>query len=119
MMDYMDLVQTTPSDERCMQVGEDNYLKFSRIEAHAYISQLKRSFGSPPAGSRFCIVRCPHDAGTYLDIRYWYDDEEQAHVEYMIEIERGTDKWDEEALQELEANDYPLIAKVINIKRTA
>jgi hypothetical protein len=108
MLDYMELSQTTPCDEPCAQIGIENYMKRSRIEARAYIGQLQRTFGSAPVGSFFQIVRCPHDFGTYLDIRYYYDDEDQRHVAYLCEIDRGCDKWDDIALKELEESGYKL-----------
>lgn len=108
MLDYMEISQTTPCDEPCVQIGSENYMKLSRLEARTYIDQLQRKFGSAPVGSFFKIVHCPHDFGTYLDIRYYYDDEDQRHVAYLCEIDRGCDKWDDVALKELEEKGYKL-----------
>lgn len=110
MLDYIELSQTTPNDEKCAQVGSDDYMRRSRIEARVYIDQLQRRFGRSPDGSFFKIVRCPHDFGTYLDIRFYYDDEDQTHVKYMIDIEAGCDKWDEEARRKLVENDYAFVS---------
>jgi len=104
----MELSQTTPCDEPCAQLRSENYMKRARIEARAYIDQLKRTFGSAPIGSFFKLVHCPHDFGTYLDIRYYYDDEDQRHVAYMCDIERGCDKWDDIALTQLEESGYTM-----------
>src|SRR5690606_15922874 len=108
MLDYMELSQTTPCDERCAQIGSENYMKRSRVEAKAYIDQLQRKFGAAPVGSFFKLVHCRHDFGTYLDIRYYYDDEDQRHVAYMCEIDRGCDKWDDIALKQLEESGYKM-----------
>lgn len=108
MLDYMELSQTTPCDEPCAQIGSENYMKRSRVEARAYIAQLQRKFGAAPVGSFFKIVHCPHDFGTYLDIRYYYDDEDQRHVAYMCDIDSGCDKWDHIALKQLEESGYKL-----------
>lgn len=92
---------TTPSDEPCAQIGDADYLKRARVEARAYVNQLLRIYGTNPSGTHFAFVRCPHDFGTYLDIRFYYDDEDQCHVKYMMDIETGCGKWDEVAIEEL------------------
>ncbi len=108
MIDYIELSQTTPGDEPCAQVGSENYLVNSKIEALAYVEQLHRMLGKNPPGSFFKIVKCPHDFGTYLDIRFYYDDEDQHHIRYMIDVENGCEKWDDQARRELSANGYQL-----------
>ncbi len=69
MLNYIELCQTTPSDEPCAQVGDTNYLKRARMEVAAYMKQLTRNFGIQPTGCFFKVVPCPHDFGTYLDLR--------------------------------------------------
>ena|SRR5690606_24506419 len=108
MLDYIHLSQTTPCDEPCAQVGTDDYMHNARIEVRVYIDQLKRAFGNNPEGSFFKIAHCPHDFGTYLDIRFYYDDEDQAHVKYMMMIESGCDKWDDQARRELLERGYTI-----------
>jgi hypothetical protein len=80
MLNYIFLSQTTPCDEPCAQVGSDDYMQRARMEARVYMDQLKRTFGNNPEGSFFKVVRCLHDFGTYLDIRFYYDDEDQTQV---------------------------------------
>lgn len=113
MLDYIHLSRTTPCDEPCAQVGSENYMQRARIEARVYMDQLKRSFGNNPNGSFFKVVRCPHDFGTYLDIRLYYDDEQQGHVQYMMDIETGCSKWDEQALRELRERGYECRASTV------
>jgi hypothetical protein len=108
MLDYIHLSQTTPCNEPCAQVGEENYMTNARIEAHVYLDQLRRTFGENPQGSFFKVVRCPHDFGTYLDIRFYYDDEDQQHVRYMSDVESGCETWDAHALQQLQRANYRL-----------
>lgn len=84
------------------QVGMDGYMNQARLEARTYISQLQRVYGVPPIGSHFKIIRCPHDFSTYLDIRFYYNDEDQRHVAYMDNIEMGCLHWDDVAFLELE-----------------
>lgn len=108
MIDYIELVTTTPVNEPCAQVGMDGYMNRARLEVRSYINQLQRVYGAPPVGSHFKIIRCPHDFGTYLDIRFYYDDEDQRHVTYMDNIEMGCLHWDDAALLELEKQGYCL-----------
>lgn len=106
MTDYIELVTTTPVDEPCAQVGMEDYINQARLEARTYISQLQRVYGAPPAGSHFKIIRCPHDFGIYLDIRFYYDNEDQRHVAYMDNIEQGCERWDTDAIRELNKSNY-------------
>lgn len=106
MTDYIELVTTTPVDEPCAQVGMEDYINQARLEARTYIAQLQRVYGAAPVGSHFKIIRCPHDFGTYLDIRFFYDDEDQRHVAYMDNIEQGCERWDTDAIRELNKSNY-------------
>jgi len=108
MTDYIHLSGTTPYDESCAQVGSEDYMKNARMEARAYIRQLTRTFGVNPEGTRFALAHNPHDFGTYIDIRFFYDDEDQIHVSYMVLVESGCAEWDAAALIELGANGYHL-----------
>ena len=106
MIDYSYLIQTTPSGERCAQIGDENYHQRSKIEAIAYIEQLTRTFGAPPRGAYFKVVRCVHELGYYRDIKFYYDPEDQLHVSFLDQLECGCEKWDAMALDELKAAGY-------------
>jgi hypothetical protein len=113
------LSTTTPHEEKCASVGDDNYSLNARLEARAYINQLVRAYGEPPEGSRFKITNNPHDFGCYKDIDYIYSDENEAHIDYLCKIEEGCQQWDQEAIKELCEGKYELLVKVINIERAA
>ncbi len=108
MMDYIHLSATTPWSEPCAQVGSNHYMRNARMEARTYINQLIRTLGGNPIGSNFSMVHCPHDFGTYLDIKFFYDDEDQKHVIYMSQVESGCEKWDDISLALLEEGGYEL-----------
>ena len=108
MTDYIHLSGTTPYNESCAQVGSDDYTKNARMEAHAYISQLTRTFGVNPEGTRFALAHNPHDFGMYIDIRFFYDDEDASHLAYMALVESRCANWDDTALGGLKANGYHL-----------
>lgn len=111
MLDYVELCRTTPCDENCAQVGSKDYLKRAKTEAKAYVNQLKRMLGPNPPGSFFQFVKCPHEFGTYLDLRFYFDDEDQLQVKYLMGVMSGFNKWDKEARKELEENAYEIIDK--------
>lgn len=115
MKDYIHLAGTTPNAEKCAQLGDSEYLRDARMEAHAYIKQLHRLFGANPMGTRFAITKCPHELGSYLDIRFYFDDEDQGHVAYMDRVERGCDYWDEIVRAELNQAGYATGADSIEI----
>jgi hypothetical protein len=105
MKDYISL-STTPGMEDCAPLGDGGYMKNARLEAHAYQRQLQRTYGMNPVGTKFRIKRCPHDFGTYLDLEFHYDDENQRHVAYMAVIDEGCLHWDERAIEELKQRGY-------------
>jgi len=115
MIEYIELAQTTPSDEVCAQVGDTNYRSDSLIEARTYIGQLIRGIGANPTGTFFKIINCPHDAGTYRDIKFIFDDDNDTHIDYMQKIEEGFEKWDELSINALTESEYSLIKKTKTI----
>ena len=101
MRDALDLGQV-PSDEPCAQVGADDYADRARPECRAYVHQLVRQFGEPPAGARFRVASNPHDFGSYLSVEIVFDDSDQAAIEYAFNAENNLPaKWDMEARKEL------------------
>jgi hypothetical protein len=105
MKDYISL-STTPGMEDCAAMNDDNYMRDSRLEARVYQRQLQREYGTPPPGTEFRVKRCPHDFGTYLDLEFHYDDEDQRHVAYMADVDNGCLHWDDKALRELKQSGY-------------
>lgn len=100
---------TTPIDEQCVQVGCENYTSWARIEASAYIGQIRRELGHEPAGSRLSVVFCPHDFGSYAQIQYRFDPENSEHLEYFVSLDVGSEicsLWDDEANAELRKTGY-------------
>gem|GEM_PF-1429163 len=106
-MDYIEL-SSTPNNEDCIGVNENNALTLMRIEARTYIKQLKRVYGINPEGTTFIIHRNEHDFGPYLDIRFYFNDDNLKHTEYAIRLDDGCDYWDDEAITELRASNYCL-----------
>jgi hypothetical protein len=108
MRDQFELGTTVPHDEPCVQLGENDYSKFSKIEARALINQITRTIGPAPSGSGLRIISCAHDFGTYYDVAAVYDDDDEESEAYMLKAESGIpSKWDEEAIKELKEQGYP------------
>lgn len=108
MEDFIYLMTITPHDECCAQLGDVDYMNNARVEAHAYINQLLRVYGENPTGTRFEIAQCPYDQQTYIDIKFFCNDEDEQQVTYMIKAVGGCLHWDDQALQELMTNGYKL-----------
>jgi hypothetical protein len=109
MRDQFELSTTVPHDEPCIQIGEENYSKFSRLEAKVLIDQIKRTIGEPPSRAHLKIIECPHDFGVYHDVAVVYSDDDEESIDYMLNVESGIpDKWDDEAKKLLEENGYPV-----------
>jgi hypothetical protein len=104
-LDYLYL-GPTPADEDCAQVGQDNFRKQAEKEMKAYINQLSRMFPEHDEnGVGFRIKWQSHDFGTYGEVVAYYDDSIEESYEYALKIEWNLpDKWDDEALEELENN---------------
>lgn len=101
MLDYLS-IGSTPAAEPCAQLGKDNYAAMARKEGKAFINQLKRVCGEPPAGAYFKLKAFPHDFGTYYEVCVMFSDQDEEAIEYAYKVEAETPEyWDEEAKQEL------------------
>ena len=107
LRDYIP-IGSTPAGEDCAQVGTDNYAALARKECRAFIGQIIRALGSPPAGARLFIKSNPHDFGTYYEVACEYerrDDEEEEENEsenYAFRCESDApETWDNIARAEL------------------
>lgn len=103
--------ETAPSDEPCAQVGSEGYSVFARLEAKALYQQILRMFGNPPEGLAIRLASAPHDFGSYYELKFSFDDENEAAVNYAFKVEESfPDKWDSQARDFLLANDYTLLS---------
>jgi len=84
MQDYIE-ISTTPDLEDCVQVkSNSDYLPAMREEAYRYLAMLKKRF--PFAGEVFRIKTCPHDFGSYLQIKILYEQGTKSEsLAYFIE----------------------------------
>ena len=95
MRDYLSL-GTTPWEEDCAQVGEENYIEKARKECARFIEGLEHYFGGPPYGVTFKATANPHDFGTYYDVVVWYDINDEEAVKYAFDVEGNIPRtWEE------------------------
>jgi hypothetical protein len=87
----------SPTNEAGVQVSKtDDYLPAMREEAKRMIDLLEKKF--PDAPGYFCIKRQSHDFGTYLEIRYVFDEEEDGW-DYTNHIENNWPKtWNDDVV---------------------
>lgn len=102
MRDFIE-IGCSPHEEDCAQVGSDNYMLRSKKECRALINQLIRVHGEPPGSASLRIKSQPHDFGSYLEVYCYFDDSDDEAMNYAYDLEAGVpDKWDQEALDELQ-----------------
>ncbi len=90
-------IGTTPGEEQCAQTGSKTYDAgtLQRLECKAYILALTRKYGAPPEDSRLYTKATPHDFGTYHEVAYSFDRDNEAHQKYAAEVENGLGHWDD------------------------
>ena len=100
--DYLH-IGSTPCDEDCAQVGEENYRTKATKEVNAYINQLNRTFPYTEENNVIITKKWfQHDFGSYVEVvvNYMVDDEKS--VDYAIKIENNSPyNWDKLAIEEL------------------
>jgi hypothetical protein len=102
----------SPHNVSCAQVGTDHYQDFGKKECKAFMEQLKRIYGEPPAGAYLKVSSNPHDFGTYHEVTIVYNDESEEHANYIYgNLENGCDEWDDEAIKELGPEYFAYIEK--------
>jgi hypothetical protein len=101
MDDHLD-IGSSPPGESCAQVGTDGYFERASFECRLYIAQLRRMFGPEPEGARLSVASNPHDFGTYLSVRRYYDPTKPLALAYALRCEaEGPEEWDDLARKEL------------------
>lgn len=102
-------IGTTPYGEDCAQVGQDSYMRRSRIEIEALVDMLERTMPEHVmrSGIGFKITSNPHDFGSYRGLEvYWYDEDEgAAEAAYYIEA-NIPEFWDDDAREYLKKHGY-------------
>lgn len=85
MLDYLTL-ETTPTDETCVQVGEEGYYSRMMDEAHKYATMLRGRFVGFNKVS-FGVKTFPHDFGTYAEVVVKYNDTDDIASAQALAVE--------------------------------
>lgn len=108
MIDYLE-IPSTPLDEKCVQVGEENYYAMSLVEVRVMKDFLLRKFGQPPAGAYFACKRVNHDFGSYPELRIYFDENDQEASKYAYDLDSNIPaQWDAVALRKLREAGYDM-----------
>ena len=86
MHDFITL-GTTPYDELCACVGEENYHDRALQECNRYMKLLRKIFGLEPLGARFGVKWFDHDFGAYVEVVCYYNTELPASMDYAFRCE--------------------------------
>lgn len=97
---------SSPSDEKCAQIGSPDYEIRAAAECAAYKRQLDRILKEArkeiPLGFRLSVKAEGHDFGSYLEVVARYDSSSEEAWDLALWLDNNVpDKWDAEALAEL------------------
>ena len=81
--DYME-IGSSPCDEPCAQVGEENYMERSREECKRFIELIRKKLGEEPPGAHLAVKSNPHDFGSYLDVVCHFEDSDEDATNYAL-----------------------------------
>ena len=100
MKDYL-LIDTTPWEETCTQIGDPDYYGKARAEGRRMIAQIDKHYPLPENASMgYTTLKSEsHEYGSYYQIKIIYDDECELSTNWAYSIE-GDDLgalrcWDE------------------------
>jgi hypothetical protein len=100
MKDYL-MIDTTPTEEQCAQVGEQDYHSKARAEAKRMLAQIDKHYPLPEGATMgyTTIATEHHDFGAYLQIKIVFDDECEHSINWAFSIEGDElgvlSNWDE------------------------
>jgi hypothetical protein len=108
MMDEISL-GATPAEEKCAQVGSQEYSERARTECAVYRRQLIRQYKAEhecedlPEGCSLRIASHSHDFGSYQEVAVRYNDSFPEAVDAAFWFDANLPgHWDEDAKKELQ-----------------
>lgn len=92
--DYIEF-DCSPVNEPCVSVSQDaDYMPAMREEANRMKELLEKRF--PDVNGEFMIKKCNHDFGSYLEIRFYYDDDDDGCKELQFVEKHYPTTWDDD-----------------------
>ena len=93
-------MDASPVDEPGVQVSQtEDYMPAMRAEAKRMKELLEKKF--PDLNGYFKTGSCHHDFGTYLEIRFVYDDDEEGIAEANFVENHYPRTWDDTEVMKL------------------
>jgi hypothetical protein len=86
MRDFLE-IGSTPAEEECVQVGEDNYRERATKEMRRFIERIREVLGPEPEGAQLSIKWFPHDFGTYGEVVCYFDEGNDKAREYAFKCD--------------------------------
>lgn len=86
MRDYIN-IGSAPCDEDCAQVGQPNYASKAQQECGRFIEAIRSKLGPEPQGAELRVKGFPHDFGRYYEVVCYFDDNNEAAMEYAFKCE--------------------------------
>ena len=90
-------IGSSPCDEKCIQITEDDYSTTGFEECKKFKAQIERAYPVP----RNCSVgikRCPYEDGYYYSVCVYFDDEDENGITWAYAVEADDEgkliKWD-------------------------
>lgn len=95
---------SSPSDEPCFQVGDEDYEHNARMECGVYVDLIRRCYRAAhgdndlPKGLKLRIKGNSHDFGTYYEVIATFFDDDAAAVTAAFWLDENAPRtWDEES----------------------
>jgi hypothetical protein len=95
MMDFVN-IGSAPYGEDCVQVGEEDYVRKSRIECRAFIKAIRKKLGPEVGTAKLCMKTFPHDFGNYVEVCCRYNGYDKEGEDYAFLCESSSPQtWEE------------------------
>lgn len=86
MRDYL-VIGSSPADESCVQVGEEDYLRRQKEECLRFIDRIREVLGPEPEMTKLGVKTFAHDFGRYSEVVCFYEDTVPESVDYAFRVE--------------------------------
>ena len=92
-MEYLS-IGSAPTNERCAQIGHEDFAFKAWAECRVYKDQLRRVYGEP-ANGYFAIKSFEHEFGRYYEVIARFDVNDEEAVNWAYSAEAGLSTWDQ------------------------
>ncbi len=95
MRDYVS-IGSSPCEEECVQVSKtEDYIIAMKAECRRFLELIRKKLWPEPPGAQLAIKGFEHDFGTYYEVVYYFDTDNEEAVKYVLCCEdEAPRKWD-------------------------